>query len=205
MSEHRERIGKYSVRDWLDHSSKLLLAAVDRLGEDEFDHPTALLGWTRRHVIAHVHYNAEALRRLVYWARTGVSTPMYSDAAQRAAEITDGARLPVVRLRELVHTSAAALAADLDALPAKAWRQEVVTAQGRTVPASEIPWLRTREVAVHAVDLDAGVGFRDLPDDLNAALVADAVGRRSANGEAAVLAAWLTGRSSEAPALGPWL
>ena len=30
---------------------------------------------------------------------------------------------------------------------------EVVTAQGRTVPATEIPWLRAREVYVHVVDL----------------------------------------------------
>ena len=29
----------------------------------------------------------------------------------------------------------------------------MVTAQGRTVPASETPWMRAREVMVHAVDL----------------------------------------------------
>jgi hypothetical protein len=33
-------------------------------------------------------------------------------------------------------------------------------AQGRTIQASEIPW-PTREVAVHAVDLGAGVSFAD--------------------------------------------
>jgi maleylpyruvate isomerase len=49
----------------------------------------------------------------------------------------------------------------------------VRTAQGRTVPASEVPWMRSREVWVHAVDLDAGVAFADVPADVLAALVDD--------------------------------
>ena len=35
-----------------------------------------------------------------------------------------------------------------------AWSAEVKTAQGRTVPASETLWIRTREVWIYAVDLD---------------------------------------------------
>jgi maleylpyruvate isomerase len=192
-------------RDWMDHGTKLFLAAVDRLDDAAFDRPTALPGWTRKHVIAHVHYNAQALRRLVGWARTGAESRMYASPEQRAAEIGQGAQLSAAQLRLMVNQSASALAADLDALPEPAWSHEVVTAQGRTVPASEIPWMRTREVAVHAIDLDAGVGFVDLPDDLNAALVSDVVAKRLAGGESAILAQWLTGRAAGAPALGPWL
>lgn len=194
-----------SVRKWMDDGTRLFLSTVDGLNDGEFDTPTALPGWTRRHLVAHVHYNAEALRRLVRWARTGEESRMYADQAQRNAEIEQGVRLPVPQLREFVRTSAAALAADLDSMPAAAWSNEVVTAQGRTVPATEIPWMRTREVAVHAVDLGAGVGFADLPDDLNTALALDVVKKRSSSGEAAVLAEWLTGRAAAAPALGPWL
>jgi maleylpyruvate isomerase len=58
----------------------------------------------------------------------------------------------------------------------------VSTAQGRTVPATEIPWLRTREVWVHAVDLDLGVGFEDFPADLLADLLTDVTALRSARG-----------------------
>ena len=47
----------------------------------------------------------------------------------------------------------------MDALPSEQWEAEVVTAQGRTVPASETPWMRAREVMVHAVDLGTGVTF----------------------------------------------
>jgi len=194
-----------STRDWMDEGTRLVLDAVDKLADAEFDAPTALPGWNRRHLVAHLHYNAQALRRLVSWARTGVESRMYASAEQRAAEIADGAQLPVARLRRLVRESADALSADLDALPAEAWSNEVVTAQGRTVPATEIVWMRTREVAVHAVDLGTGVDFADLPDDLVAALIGDAVARRTAQGHGPALARWLTGRSASAPDLGPWL
>jgi maleylpyruvate isomerase len=200
MSKH-----SMSTRDWMDHGTRLFLKAVTRLSDDAFDEPTSLEGWTRRHVIAHVHYNAEALRRLVSGAATGEERRMYAGPEQRAAEIEAGAKLPPAELRAMVSRSAATLSADLDALPEQAWSSEVVTAQGRIVPAAEIPWMRTREVAVHAVDLNAGVGFGDLPTDLNAALAADVLMKRTAGGEAAVLAAWLTGRAAEAPVLGRWL
>lgn len=194
-----------AVRGWMDEGTKLFLTALDGLTDDELDRATELPGWSRRHLVAHVHYNAEALRRLASWARTGVESRMYADADQRTSEIEAGAALPADRLRALVRSSAAELADDLDALSEEAWRRQVVTAQGRTVPATEIPWMRTREVAVHAVDLGAGITFAALPQELNAALVADVVKKRAASGEAAALAAWLTGRAREAPVLGPWL
>ncbi|WP_431906002.1 maleylpyruvate isomerase family mycothiol-dependent enzyme [Amycolatopsis thermoflava] len=193
------------MSDWMDDGTRLVLRAIDELPDDAFDAPTLLPGWTRRHLVAHLHYNAEALRRLLSWARTGVESRMYESPEHRAAEIEAGAKLPVPELRRLVHDSADALAADVAALPADAWANEVVTAQGRTVPATEIVWMRTREVAVHAVDLDCGVGFEDLPADLVEALITDALRRRTAQGHGPALARWLTGRADQAPELGPWL
>ena len=194
-----------TTREWMEHGTRLFLAAVDRLADQEFDEPTDLPGWSRRHVIAHVHYNAEALRRLVHWAATGEERRMYASPQQRAEEIETGARLPAGELRTLVHESAGALAHDVDALSDEALTHMVVTAQGRTVPATEIPWMRAREAAVHAVDLKTGLGFSDLRDDLNAALAADALKKRAGAGEASLLAEWLTGRTTKAPFLGPWL
>ncbi|GAA5156447.1 maleylpyruvate isomerase family mycothiol-dependent enzyme [Amycolatopsis dongchuanensis] len=194
-----------SGREWLDEATRLVLTTIDGLADEEFDAPIPLPGWTRRHLVAHLHYNAEALRRLVSWARTGVESRMYAGTEQRGAEIEAGARLPVAELRQMVRESADALAADLDALPEAAWANQVVTAQGRTVPATEIVWMRTREVAVHAVDLDRGVGFEDLPGDLVEALIGDTLKRRIAQGHGPALARWLTGRTSRPPELGPWL
>jgi maleylpyruvate isomerase len=186
------------VDAWLALGTELFLDTADRLNA-----AIALPGWTRRHVIAHIHHNAEALRRLVNWASTGVATPMYASSQQRAREIEESAVIDASELRRLLRTSAAGLAEDLAALTN--WHAEVVTAQGRTVRATEIPWMRTREVVVHAVDLDAGVDFADLPDELNAALAADVLATRCARGEAAALSRLLTGRAPDPPGLRPWL
>ena len=174
--------------DWMREGTDGLLATVDHLCDDELAAPSALPGWSRRHVLAHVGFNAAALRRLASWARTGTPSPMYASKEQRAEEIRDGSCWPAGRLRQLLHDGATSLADDLAALTPQEWSREVVTAQGRTVPATEIPWLRTREVVVHAVDLAAGVDFRDLPVDLCEALVGDIAVLRSARGDGPALA-----------------
>lgn len=87
--------------------------------------------------------------------------------------------------------------ADLDHLQ---WERSVVTAQGRTVPASETPWMRSREVMVHAVDLRTGISFADLPDDFLAALRTDIETKRGevpeVVGDQAEVVAYLAGRPS---------
>lgn len=214
------------TRPWMRAGTALIIDSVDGLSAAEFDAPTALPGWSRRKLVAHLGLNAQALQRLVRWAATGEPTPMYSSTEQRSADIDAAAEWPVERLREFVHETATALDADLDALAADRWTAEVRTAQGRAVPATEIVWMRVREVAVHSVDLGVGIGFGDLPADLCAALIGDVAARRSAQGDGpalelvsgdsgtwrvdgigpaatirggvADLASWLTGRGSGA-------
>jgi uncharacterized protein (TIGR03083 family) len=194
-----------STRVWLDEATALMLGAVDGLAGSAFASPSALPGWTVGHVVAHLHYNAEAIGRLAQWARTGVETPMYPSQAHRNADIEAGAALPSAELRRLVHTSAKALAGAFDALTEPMWAHSVVTAQGRTVPATELVWMRFREVAVHGIDLGGGISFADLPSEAVAKLVDEIVARRLTTGEAPALAAWLTGRTTAGPPLGPWL
>ena len=117
--------------------------------------------------------------------------------------------------------SAQHLVEDLASMPGPTWSATVVTAQGRTMPATYVPWLRAREVCGHTVD-----GFCR-------ALVRDVVRWRSArpgpavalivDGEAHELAgagpvhrielalpdaaAWLTGRRTrpDLPELPSWM
>jgi maleylpyruvate isomerase len=189
----------------MDEGTRLLLATVDGLADADFDAPSLLPGWERRHVVAHVHNNAEAFRRLVHWARTGEETPMYPDPGRRDAEIEEVAGLPVADLRSKLRGSAEALARDLDELPAEGWDRTLVNRQGREMTATQIPWMRAREVTVHLADLAAGAGFEDLPPDLLKALVIDVLAGRVDAGNGPALARWLTGRSAQAPDLGPWL
>jgi maleylpyruvate isomerase len=142
-----------------------------------------LEGWTRAHVIAHVGYNARALARLVEWANTGIETPMYSSPEARNEEILFGATLNPIALRNLYEHSAIHLNVEWRDTPEAAWSHQVKTAQGRTVPASETVWMRTREVWLHAVDLDNGAGFNEIPAQVLTRLLGDVVSAWRARGE----------------------
>jgi maleylpyruvate isomerase len=148
---------------------------LNNLSDDQLAKPSSLEGWTRKHVVAHVGYNARALARLVEWAATGDETPMYESPEARNREIEFGATLGAEALRHLCDHSAIDLDVRWRDLPADRWQVEVVTAQGRTVPASETVWMRTREVWLHALDLDAGGRIEDLPDPALERLLGDVV------------------------------
>jgi maleylpyruvate isomerase len=185
---------------WSAAGTVRLLGAVAGWGEEQYLAPSGLPGWTRKHLVAHVAANADALGNLVRWAATGEKTPMYASSEQRDADIAAGSAKPAAELAAWLHESADRLAAGAAALTTGQWAAEVVTAQGRAVPATEIPWLRSREVWVHAVDLAAGVRFADLPAGFLAALADDIAGkRRNAPGPAVVLTAADTGDRWELP------
>ncbi|MFA3840521.1 maleylpyruvate isomerase family mycothiol-dependent enzyme [Streptomyces aureus] len=175
-------------------------AALDAAG---LDAPSTLPGWSRKHLVAHVAANADALGNLVHWAATGERTPMYSSPQERAAGIERGAGMPAAELTAWLRRSTAELAASTAALTDTQWQSPVVTAQGRTVPADELPWMRSREVCVHAIDLGTGITFADLPDDFLAALCDDVVGKRAQEpGPALLLEATDTGASWKLPGEG---
>lgn len=208
-------------RRWMDRGTALFLDIVADLDDADLDADSALPGWTRRHLVAHVAANADAIGNLVQWAATGVERPMYASAQDRVAGIERGAAMPARELVSWLRGSVESLAEAMDRLTAEQWASPVRTAQGRIVPATETPWMRAREVCVHAVDLavapgQGGVTFADLPDDFNRALCDDIRAKRAmaelptavADAPLAEVTAWLSGRPhtlAGAPALGPWL
>jgi maleylpyruvate isomerase len=147
--------------------------ALDQVTDEGLTRASVLPGWDRRHLVAHVGYNARAVARLVDWAATGVETPMYFSPKARSEEIELGATLNPEALRRLNEHAAIDLDVRWRDLPAERWDARVVTAQGREVPASETVWMRTREVWLHAVDLDAGARIDDVPRPVLLRLVAD--------------------------------
>lgn len=169
------RLGTAFLRRW-----------VDRLLDVELDEPTLLPGWSRRHLLAHVGYNARAVARLVTWAATDVETPMYSSPEARGQEIELGATQNAEALRNLVDHAAIDLDVRWRDLPDERWARRVVTAQGRDVPASETVWMRTREVWLHAVDLGNGARVDQVPAAVLARLVGDVHGAWSKRPDTAV-------------------
>jgi len=217
---------------WYAGGERFLDEALNRLAGVDLDGPSLLPGWPRRTVIAHVARNADALCNLLTWARTGAETPMYASSEVRDNAIATTAQLPLAPLVEDCRTASRRFAAAVNGLPEPAWDVAVRTAQGRTVPVSQAVWMRCREVWVHAVDLDTGKGFDDIPDDVLVALIDDVTGlwarrgqtpdarfsagdRHWGTGEVVVtadladLAGYVTGRRRDAgddrPTLPPWL
>lgn len=164
---------------WMYTGTSFLLDAVDRLTDDELRQPSGLPGWSRAHLVGHLARNAEALSRLAAWARTGVETPMYASPTQRDSDIEESATLSAGRLREDLASTAAALTEALGALDDTTWQAPLRSAQGRTIPATEVPWMRVREVWLHTVDLAAGARMDDLPAGVLDALLTDVCGTLS--------------------------
>ncbi|CAN5523577.1 mycothiol-dependent maleylpyruvate isomerase NagL [soil metagenome] len=170
-----------------------LTGHLDALGDDGLDGPSLLPGWHRRHVIAHVGYNARGLGRLVDWAATGIESPMYASAQTRADEIEDGAHAAPAVLREFVVASAVELSEKWHALPESAWQATVRTIAGAEVPVDATLWMRAKELWIHTVDLNTGATFGEFPDEVLNQLLVD-IPENPVTGLPAGVARWATGR-----------
>lgn len=159
--------------DWWVDGERHFATAMGRLTDEELSGPSLLPDWTRAHVLGHAARNADALVNLLTWARTGEKTPMYPSEEARDAGIAEAAALPPQKLRAEVLEATGRLAAAVRELPDDAWGAEVRTNSDRAVLAEAVPWMRCREVFVHAVDLAAGVTFADVPEEVQAALIDD--------------------------------
>ncbi|MEU0989203.1 maleylpyruvate isomerase family mycothiol-dependent enzyme [Streptomyces sp. NPDC005953] len=190
------RTGPQTYVRWMIDGHDYFLACLKQVDDARLGGSSHLEGWTGKHLLSHVGHNARALARLAHWAATGEPTPMYPSPSARAQEIEAGARWETARLRDFVAEEQERLTTALGGLTAEHWQAPVVTAQGRTVPARTIPWLRSREVWVHAVDLPAGGDFADFPGDFLDALIEDALIRRR-TAQSVAVAARATDRATE--------
>lgn len=121
---------------------------------------------------------------------------MYESAVQRDADIAASARQPARILRAELITTAESLTEALFDRDDYAWVATVRTSTGRRMRATELPWLRAREIWLHAVDLGSGVAMADLPPDM-IEMVIDDVTATFAPPDCPP-AGWLTGRSGGA-------
>ncbi|HSY15636.1 MAG TPA: maleylpyruvate isomerase N-terminal domain-containing protein, partial [Jatrophihabitantaceae bacterium] len=114
---HATRSDLPRTLSWTAAGTDLLLLRLADFPDAELDGPSLLPDWTRRHVLAHLARNAEALGRLLSWAQTGVPTPMYADREQRQRDIDLSAANDAGQLRRELSETAEALrlhAAQLD-------------------------------------------------------------------------------------------
>ncbi|MGW2378446.1 maleylpyruvate isomerase family mycothiol-dependent enzyme [Kitasatospora sp. NPDC001683] len=136
-------------------STQRMLETVSGLKPDAVAEPSALPGWTRGHVLAHLARNADSLVNLLTGARTGTDIPQYASEQARDQGIEDGAGRPLdaqlADLRES-HERFAEAAALMDP---EDWAAEVRHRFGAVFPACDLVWKRLGELEYHLVDLDA--------------------------------------------------
>lgn len=204
---------------WAGDGAAHLRGLMTRMGEDAFTRPSALPGWTRAHVLTHIARNADAMINLLNWSRTGIRTPAYASREQRDADIEAGAHRTPREIRDDVVASSDRLAQVVRAMPVSAWSAHVQNAQGRDLAAIDIPWLRAREMWIHAVDLDVGASFTDMPPPMVTELLTDVAATMGNRPECPALrlvapdgATWAVGDpaaaavvTGPAPALAAWL
>lgn len=197
---------------WAGDGAAHLRGLMTRLGDDAFAAPSALPDWSRAHVLTHVARGADALINLLTWAKTGARTPAYASSEQRDADIAAGAAREPARIRTDVIETSDRLAVAVRGMPEKAWAAVVDDGRGNEVRAEDIPWLRAREVWIHAVDLDVGASFADLPQPMLVELigtVAQTLGARESSPSMRLVATdsggreWTLGAGGDLKVSGP--
>jgi len=152
------------LREKVGAATDLLLRSAQGVSDQQAREPSLLPGWSRGHLLTHVARNADSLRNLLIWARTGVETPQYSHPGERAEGIADGAGRSSAELLADLVASAAALDAEAAFLPDTAWAAQVRKLNGDAHPAWFILWRRLTEVEFHHVDLGVGYSAADWPE-----------------------------------------
>ncbi|MGW4381961.1 maleylpyruvate isomerase family mycothiol-dependent enzyme [Kitasatospora sp. NPDC004531] len=137
-------------------STELLLHTLAELKPEEVFEPSALPGWTRGHVLAHIARNADSLVILLNNARTGREDPQYASSAARNAGIeADSGRPLDVQLAD-IRDSQQRFVDAARLLAPEHWQAVLTHRSGYTFPAWQLPGKRLAELEYHHVDLNAG-------------------------------------------------
>ena len=161
-----------------EHTS-LLLGTTISYSEDDWAEPTALSGWTRSHVAAHVVEGALGMVRVIDGLHSGVSQRMYESEAEKHRAIELGALDGGLDLQIKLDTSASELQTHLLALEDD--DRPVTLRAGYRIEARQIPLARLSEVVLHHIDLGSQFSSRDLSPEIATALLAfqvELIGRR---------------------------
>lgn len=158
---------------WARRGTAYFARLLNDMTTTDLDGPSRIPGWTRRHVVAHVSYNARAIALFAESIRAGTPARLYPSLADRQAEISLAATLPDRALRHLFQHSEVHLNVEWRDLTDAEWDAAGTDLLGRPLPVRQTPWLRARELWVHALDLGTGGRVQDLPPDVMRALTAE--------------------------------
>ena len=143
---------------------QVLLAAVDELDDESLTEPSALPGWTRSHVVAHLALNARSHVGLFAAAARGEQAEQYPGGGPaRSLAIEEWSTRDPGALRTDLRRAVYELEGAWASASAEAWQGTGIAPSGAVVPIADLAFLRWRETLVHTVDLDIGIGFDAWP------------------------------------------
>lgn len=207
--------------DWARRGTAYFARLLNNLSDADLDAPSALPGLSRRHIIAHIGYQARTLSEIVAWTRTGQNDPFPRAAEVASGDVALGVTLPPSALRYLFNHSEVHLNVEWRDLADADWEACVEDATGRRIALRETPETRARAIWLHAMDLNAGGRFTDMspafidalirhyakaysgkvdlvlsPSDRQQQVVIDKASDITVTGRAADIARWLCGRGA---------
>lgn len=140
----------------LTDATAQLIGSVERLDDQAVREPSALPGWSRGNLLAHVARNADGLCNLLTWAATGERHVMFPDPAKKDADIAEGDTRAADQLAEDVRESSQRFGDAAARMTPEQWTATVQRRVGGPQPAKKIPWWRLEEILIHHVDLNTG-------------------------------------------------
>lgn len=154
-------------------ADRRLVRTVDALPDEAYAEPSALPGWTRGHVVAHLALNSEALTAVLLGVAQGDVPPMYASQERRDADIDELASAAPEELRARLLGGTTSLVDAIGLVPDDRLDAVVERTRGsdRTFPVRAVTGMRLREVEIHHADLAAGYTRGDWPLDFAAFLV----------------------------------
>lgn len=152
--------------DRLAEATQRLVRTVDALDETSLGAASLLPGWTRRHVVAHVILNAEALARVMDGLARGEARAMYASAPARDADINDLSQAHQTELRDRFLASTTWFAEAARTVPPDGWTGVFERVpSGPVFPRAAIVGMRHREVEIHHADLGVDYTVTDWPEE----------------------------------------
>ncbi|MFJ5678131.1 maleylpyruvate isomerase family mycothiol-dependent enzyme [Streptomyces sp. NPDC093097] len=153
-----------AVREAVEAGQARLRALLPGLTDTAIREPSALPGWSRAHVLAHIEGIGLAMARQARYALRGESIDPYDGGRPaRAAAIEAGARRDAAALRAAVAQALAEASAAWAAVGPDDWSRPVRYRDGALRGALLAWW---RELTIHTSDARLGPGPQQWPPEL---------------------------------------
>jgi maleylpyruvate isomerase len=140
----------------LHKAADVVASQAGKLTEEDVTAPSALPGWTRGHVLAHIAGISNAMARQLEYASRGETVELYDGGQEgRTKAIGMAAGHTLAQHRADLDSALERALRAFDALDATGWQVPISYRGGVVLDGGSALW---RELVIHASDLNTGLG-----------------------------------------------